>query len=110
MFEQTRVTDIVFDEKAPESDPRPIGANYVRNGTTGYISFDYLVDASGSKGLMSTKYLKNRKMNQTLHNIACWGYWSGQGMYMPGTYRHNAPWFEALSGKSLVHSPARAAI
>ena len=37
-------------------------------------------------------------MNQSLHNIACWAYWEGQETYMPGTYRHNAPWFEALTG------------
>lgn len=41
-------------------------------------------------------------MNQTLHNIACWGYWSGAGMYMPGTDRHNAPWFESLTGESII--------
>lgn len=40
-------------------------------------------------------------MNQSLHNIACWAYWEGQETYMPGTYRHNAPWFEALTGMSL---------
>ncbi|KAF9484535.1 FAD/NAD(P)-binding domain-containing protein [Pholiota conissans] len=101
VFEQTRVNDIVFDEKTVDTDKlRPIGANYTREGKSGYITFDYLVDSSGSRGIMSTKYLKNRKMNQTLHNIACWGYWSGQGTYMPGTYRHNAPWFEALSDES----------
>jgi flavin-dependent dehydrogenase len=56
VFEQTRVNDIIFDEKTQDTDNlRPIGANYIRDGKAGHISFDYLVDSSGSKGLMSTK-------------------------------------------------------
>lgn len=38
-------------------------------------------------------------MNQSLKNVACWGYWNGDlKMYKPGTGRENAPWFEALTG------------
>lgn len=50
---------------------------------------------------MSTKYLQNRKMNESLKNVACWGYWKGGDMYRPGTTRENAPWFEALTGKHI---------
>ena len=83
-------------------DPgRPVSASWSRkDGTSGQIKFDYLVDASGRAGLVSTKYLKNRKNNQGLKNIANWGYWKGAGEYAPGTARQGQPLFEALSGKS----------
>ncbi|KAJ7206028.1 hypothetical protein GGX14DRAFT_367523 [Mycena pura] len=96
VYEEHPVNAITFAEG---SDHRPIGAAFTTStGEACSITFDYLVDASGRAGIMSTKYLKNRHMNETLKNIACWGYWSGAGMYAPGTDRHNAPWFEALTG------------
>ena len=49
------------------------------------MRFDYLVDASGRAGLVSTKYLKNRKNNQGLKNLANWGYWKGAGEYAVDT-------------------------
>lgn len=49
---------------------------------------------------MSTKYLKNRRYNQALNNVACWGYWYGTGSYMPSTGRQNAIWVEALEDES----------
>lgn len=59
MFEQTRVTEIVFKEgrdPVRSDNPLPMGVNYVqKDGRSGHITFDYLVDASGTKGLMSTK-------------------------------------------------------
>ncbi|GJE91513.1 FAD/NAD(P)-binding domain-containing protein [Phanerochaete sordida] len=80
---------------------RPVKASYSRtDGTSGEIAFDYLVDASGRYGLLSTKYLKNRTYNQSLKNVAVWGYWRGTGMYGKGTDRENAPYFEALSDES----------
>ncbi|KAF9451401.1 FAD/NAD(P)-binding domain-containing protein [Macrolepiota fuliginosa MF-IS2] len=100
VFEETKVTEIKFAESTG-TELRPISALYTcNNGEAGEISFDYLVDASGRNGVMSTKYLKNRKMNGSLHNLACWAYWTGAGMYMPGTERHNAPWFESLTDES----------
>lgn len=50
------------------------------------------------------RYLKNRKYNQSLKNVAVWGYWRGTGMYGKGTSRENAPYFEALSGTHPEHS------
>ncbi|KAK7020672.1 hypothetical protein VNI00_017662 [Paramarasmius palmivorus] len=94
IFEETRVNGVDFEGE------RPVRAHYIQNSKTGSITFDYLVDASGRAGIMSTKYLKNRRMNSSLKNIAYWGYWSGTGQYMPGTLRHNAPWFEALTDES----------
>lgn len=48
---------------------------------------------------MSMKYLKNRRMNTALKNLASWGYWKNGGVYMPGTSRENAPYFQALTGE-----------
>lgn len=95
VFEETKVTEIEFS--AEESD-RPVAATYLNNGKIGKITFDYLVDASGRNGIMSTKYLKNRQMNSTLQNLAVWGYWKGGKRYMPGTERENAVWSESLTG------------
>ncbi|KAF7331154.1 FAD/NAD(P)-binding domain-containing protein [Mycena sanguinolenta] len=98
VYEEHRVTELNFAEG---SDHRPVSASYTTvSGESGSIDFDYLVDASGRAGIMSTKYLKNRHMNETLKNIACWAYWTGAGMYSPGTDRENAPWFEALTDES----------
>lgn len=87
-------------------DPgRPVSASWSRkDGSSGQIKFDYLVDASGRAGLVSTKYLKNRKNNQGLKNIANWGYWQGSGEYGMDTPRQGQPLFEALSGIPLAHS------
>jgi flavin-dependent dehydrogenase len=58
------------------SDGRPRAAEW-RNaeGETGTIAFDYLIDASGRNGVVSTKYLKNRKLHKIFQNVAVWGYW-----------------------------------
>ncbi|TAQ85368.1 hypothetical protein B7494_g6309 [Chlorociboria aeruginascens] len=81
---------------------RPVSAAYSRksDGASGTIKFDYVVDASGRMGLLSTKYLKNRKYNQGLKNIANWGYWKNTGAYASGTARENSPFFEALQDES----------
>ncbi|KAK7458882.1 hypothetical protein VKT23_009892 [Stygiomarasmius scandens] len=100
VHEGINVTDIQFSKTDPD---QPVSvswsskSNKSRNGT---VSFDYLIDASGRTGIMSTKYLKNRRFNESLRNVAFWGYWSGAGVYMPGTSRENAPWFEALTDES----------
>ncbi|KAJ7789571.1 hypothetical protein B0H14DRAFT_3115738 [Mycena olivaceomarginata] len=98
VYEEHKVTELVFAEG---SNHRPISARFTtRSGEVRSITFDYLVDASGRAGIMSTKYLKNRHLNETLKNIACWAYFRGADMYAPGTDRENAPWFEALTDES----------
>ncbi|KAG6906982.1 Flavin-dependent halogenase armH1 [Tephrocybe rancida] len=95
VFEGLKVTDIKF------SGERPVSAVYeAEGGKIREISFDYLVDASGRTGIMSTKYLRNRRFNKSLRNMAFWGYWRGGGRYSPGTNRENAPWFEAFTDES----------
>lgn len=97
LHEGVRVNTIKFSEENPQ---RPVSAEWKSDEGTGEIKFNWLVDASGRNGLMSTKYLKNRKFNASLRNVAFWGYWTGAGKYGKGTPRENAPWFEALTGAS----------
>lgn len=70
------------------------------DGASGTIKFKYIVDASGRNGVISTKYLKNRKFNQALKNQASWGYWKGSKTYAPGTPQEGSPFFEALTDQS----------
>ncbi|KAL4262186.1 FAD/NAD(P)-binding domain superfamily protein [Pleurotus pulmonarius] len=96
VFQCTRVNSINF-EGAPDSS-RPVAANWsTKSGGHGTIAFDWLVDASGRSGLMSTKYLKNREFREHLRNVAVWGYWTNVTVYKEGTARSNAPWFEAMT-------------
>jgi flavin-dependent dehydrogenase len=69
--EGIEVTSLQFD------GDRPYSAAWLDkdSGRSGSIRFDYLVDASGRAGIMSTKYLRNRRYNETFQNIATWGYW-----------------------------------
>ncbi|KAL8872460.1 MAG: hypothetical protein Q9174_001916, partial [Haloplaca sp. 1 TL-2023] len=105
-FDQTKVLSIEFAWPDPETiDPqpqgRPVSATWTRkDGTSGSISMDYIVDASGRNGLISTKYLKNRSYNKGLKNIASWGYWKGGGVHGVGTHKEGAPYFEALKDAS----------
>ncbi len=97
VFEGVKVDSIDF-----ENETRPRVAHYVSKdtGEKGQISFDYVVDASGRQGVLSTKYLHNRVYNQGLKNIATWGYWRDCGVYEEGTDRADVPYFEALADES----------
>jgi len=101
VFEETRVLSINFSNN--ELNGRPVAAkwqNELDKSVSDTISFEYLIDATGREGIMARKYLKNRKANASLRNVACWGYWKGAGVYGAGTSRENAPWFEALTDQS----------
>ncbi|EEB95320.1 hypothetical protein MPER_05724, partial [Moniliophthora perniciosa FA553] len=125
VYEQTKVTSVLF---SPDDPSRPVSVNWTHvpppsplsppasptqptlsldgkldNRTSpieGTTSFGYLIDASGRAGIMSTGYLKNRHFNNSLKNIAVWGYWRNVGSYGVDTSRHGAPWFEALADGS----------
>ncbi|KAK7918369.1 hypothetical protein PG985_010243 [Apiospora marii] len=76
---------------------KPVSANWAtKDGRSGTISFDYIVDATGRAGIISTKYLKNRKFNESFKNIAMWGYYSGNIPPSPGTDRENQPISEGM--------------
>jgi len=109
-FDGTKVDSITFEDYPQDgfdadvhlSNPgRPVSANWSRkeDGTTGTIKFDYIIDASGRNGIISTKYLKNRRHNEGLKNIANWTYWKGAKRFNPGQKNENSPFFEALQGK-----------
>ncbi|KAJ7458722.1 putative halogenase [Mycena galericulata] len=88
-------------EFSTENNKQPVCAQWTADtGATGELKFNWLVDASGRNGIMSTKYLKNRKFNKGLRSVAFWGYWTGAGMYAPGTSRENATWLEALTDET----------
>ncbi|KAI0316299.1 hypothetical protein OF83DRAFT_1084353 [Amylostereum chailletii] len=125
VFQNTKVTSVEFD-----SDGRPISATWVRTDSSSpppstpatpnvslppspppspvpsimepeaCITFDFLIDATGRAGLLSTRYLKNRRYNRALRNVAMWGYWRDTDTYGRGTKAEGAPWFEALTDES----------
>src|SRR5579871_2731779 len=69
VFEGTCVRELIFDGARPiraicGSEPRP-------------IEFDYLIDASGRAGILSNRYLHNRRFHDVFKNVAVWGYWEG---------------------------------
>lgn len=92
--------EAVMGSEVANVDPgRPVSATWSRkDGSSGDIRFDYLVDASGRAGIVSTKYMKNRSFNQDLKNVANWGYWKGAISYGIGTPKEGQPFFEALQG------------
>ena len=72
VFEGRKVQSLSFDGE------RPYCAQWAdKDGTSGEMAFDYLVDASGRAGIMSTRYLKNRRFHEAFQNVAIWGYWTG---------------------------------
>ncbi|KAF3152337.1 hypothetical protein TWF594_004035 [Orbilia oligospora] len=111
IFEETKVENIGFEPCSIQTVPsskedssglfharKPVSANWARkiDGTSGSITFKYLIDASGRQGILSTKYLKNRKFNENLKNVASWAYWKSDNVYAAGTPTEGAPYFEAL--------------
>ncbi|CAI7598924.1 unnamed protein product [Penicillium pancosmium] len=87
VFDGVKVQALDFTQSNSNDIPgRPVSASWSRksDATSGIINFDYLVDASGRAGLMSTKYMKNRTHNKQLQSMALWGYWKGAGTYGPG--------------------------
>ena len=82
---------------------KPVSASWTcKDKTTGTIRFQYLVDASGRAGLISTKYMKNRKFNEGLKNVASWGYFEGFEMYGVGTVAEGCPYFPSFPGVSKI--------
>ncbi|KAL8917540.1 MAG: hypothetical protein Q9208_007901 [Pyrenodesmia sp. 3 TL-2023] len=97
IFDQTKVESIEFaptDEAWVDDLPnpgRPVSATWSRkDGSSGTIAFDDLIDASGRVGIVSTKHYKNRKYNQGLKNVATWGYFKDAGNYGVGTNKEDA--------------------
>ncbi|SPB46658.1 Elongation factor Tu GTP binding domain family protein [Aspergillus niger] len=114
IFDETKVDTIQFESHIGESSPepdrasngelnpgRPVSVTWVRkDGSSGSIALKYLVDASGRNGIVSTKYLKNRKFNDNFKNVANWAYWKTDNLYGLGTHMEGSPYFEALDDAS----------
>lgn len=77
VYEGTAIRSLTFDGDRPRSATwsRAEGVDGADGQNTGEISFDYLVDASGRAGILSTHYLKNRHYHEAFQNVALWGYW-----------------------------------
>ncbi|KXN84312.1 Tryptophan 2-halogenase [Leucoagaricus sp. SymC.cos] len=99
VFEEVRVESIDF-EGGNTNSPRPVSAAWKSKlGESGTISFDWLIDASGRQGLITTKYLKNRIYREGLRNVAAYGYWNNVPIFEEGGPRQNATWIECLTDK-----------
>ncbi|WP_017317771.1 NAD(P)/FAD-dependent oxidoreductase [Mastigocladopsis repens] len=72
VFDGIEIRKLSFDGERPISATWSSGG---MNGSSGEIAFDFLIDASGRSGLMSTQYLQNRRYHKEFQNIAIWGYW-----------------------------------
>jgi flavin-dependent dehydrogenase len=69
VHEGTTVRELEFE------GGRPVAARWSRGEEAGRVTFDYLVDASGRGGVLSTKYLRTRKFHKVFRNVATWSYW-----------------------------------
>lgn len=103
-FDGVKVTSLEFRATEPSVNGN-VGflesASWTRRDkSTGSIQFEYLVDASGRAGLMSTKYLKDRRYNEGLKNTAIWGYFKNAATYGVGTSMEGSPYFSRLEGNS----------
>ncbi|KAJ3890232.1 hypothetical protein GG344DRAFT_78044 [Lentinula edodes] len=77
-FDETKIESIEFEGNGDPKTARPVAAQWTnKQGQSGRIAFDWLVDASGRAGVMSTQYLKNRVMRESFRNVAVWSYWKG---------------------------------
>lgn len=101
-FEETRVEAIQFENDGDPATSRPISASWTsKSGQSGTIHFDWLIDASGRSGIMSTKYLRNRIFREGLRNVGVYGYWKNVRTVNGDDHPEaNATWIEALEDKS----------
>ncbi|UNI18514.1 Tryptophan halogenase [Purpureocillium takamizusanense] len=100
--ETSHTSDEMWEGSKVVQPGRPVSATWVskEGGGTGTIAFEYLIDASGRHGILSTKYLKSRKFNRNFKNMASWAYWRSDSLYGVGTHMEGAPYFEALQDAS----------
>jgi flavin-dependent dehydrogenase len=76
VYEGVEIRGVTFDGDRPRSAK---WAQVAGEKEEGEISFDILVDASGRSGVMSMRYLKNRRYHDSFQNVALWGYWKDAG-------------------------------
>lgn len=102
VFDGVRVSKVSFEDR--DGTSVPVSAAWRSStGVTGTISFEWLIDASGRNGVLS-KALGTRKVNQSLKNIASWGYWTGAERYQHPDAKIGPPLFQALLGALISDS------
>ncbi|MDP3705099.1 MAG: NAD(P)/FAD-dependent oxidoreductase [Legionellaceae bacterium] len=93
IFEEMLVTHVSF------KNDRPVSVDWESaQSERGSITFDYLIDATGLAGVLSTKYLNNRMYHETFANIALGSYWDNYKDYIDdeGSSHQGAFAMEAL--------------
>ena len=91
-MEETAVTAVDFE------NGRPVAADLsMPDGSTQKLAFDYMVDATGLSGLLSTHYFNNRREEPAFANVAVGTYYFGarpyrnpQGEEEPGAFSMEA--------------------
>jgi flavin-dependent dehydrogenase len=84
VFEETKVTEVELEGEGADAKPKAaLWKN--KQGETGKITFDSVIDASGGAGILSVKYLRNRHFNDDSKNATVWRYWEAAGKYLPGS-------------------------
>src|SRR5258708_39241858 len=70
--EETAVADVEFRAG------RPVSARLARSdGSEARVGFEHFVDATGQAGLLSARYLGNRRAEEAFANVAVGGYFRG---------------------------------
>lgn len=96
-YDGTAVTAVEFD------GDRPVRAQLsLPDDGSHTIGFDYLVDATGQSGLLSSRYLRNRRAEDAFANVAIGSYFRGATPYRDrtGEERAGAFFMEALTDGS----------
>ncbi|BAZ71129.1 putative tryptophan halogenase (plasmid) [Fischerella sp. NIES-4106] len=81
VFEGIEVRELSFNGTRPRN---AIWSQTSGGNSSGELSFNFVIDASGRAGLMATRYLKNRRQNNVFQNVAVWGYWKGASKLTKG--------------------------
>ena len=73
VIEGATVKQVIFEGE------RAVAAEWSRRGVDDIhtIEFDYVIDASGRKGLLSQQQFNMRQQHDIFQNVAVWSYWSG---------------------------------
>ena len=69
--EEHEVTDILTD-----GNGGPVAVSWKNGASSGTLEGDFIIDASGSRGIVATK-LKLRRFDRYFQNMAVWSYYKG---------------------------------
>lgn len=73
VIEGATVRKVIFEGE------RAVAAELTRQGddVIHTVEFDYVIDASGRKGMLSQQHFNMRQQHEVFQNVAVWSYWSG---------------------------------